>query len=212
MLDRDLTKGLAREDLARFLAACYYQPGPELAEEEVCASIVQAAALIDPELEQIAERLRAAFETISPDELLLDYSRLFLGPFEIPAKPYGSVWLEGEKVAMGSSTVAVRELYRQGGFEMADDFPELPDHVAVELEFLYLLTFRENEGRRAGDAQALRDIGEQKSRFLREHLGEWIGAFAEAVRKSAGTEFYRQLAALTEAFILAEKEAAESSC
>ena len=40
---RYLEHGLAREDLCRFLAACYYQPGPEFAEEKVFDSMLAAA-------------------------------------------------------------------------------------------------------------------------------------------------------------------------
>lgn len=210
MQEELLRKGLAREDLARLLAACYYQPGPEFGEEDVCGALVRASALIHPELEQTALRLRQAFAAASPDQLLLDYSRLFLGPFDIRAKPYGSVWLEGEKVVMGDSTMAVRALYQAGGFDLADDFLEVPDHVAAELEFLYLLIFQENEARRAGNGAALQTAAELKHRLLREHLGRWIVPFAGAVRQGAQTGFYGELALLTEAFVQGEASAAGS--
>ena len=48
MNDRD--NGAARQDLCRFLAASYYQPGPELAEEKVFDSMLGAATRIQPEL------------------------------------------------------------------------------------------------------------------------------------------------------------------
>jgi TorA maturation chaperone TorD len=212
MQEEFLKKGLAREDLARLLSACYYQPGPEFGEENVFGAIIRASALVHPELEQTALRLQHAFATESHDHLILDYSRLFLGPFDIRAKPYGSVWLEGEKVVMGDSTMAVRDLYQEGGFELAEDFLEVPDHIAAELEFLYLLIFKANEARRAGDAPALLAIIDLKRRFLREHLGKWLGPFTGAVRQWAQTDFYFQLAALSEAFVLAEQADAERSC
>jgi len=47
------------------------------------------------------------------DSLLLDYTRLFLGPSHIIAKPYGSVWLDGEETLMQDSTMAVLEMYQR---------------------------------------------------------------------------------------------------
>ena len=92
------------------------------------------------------------------------------------AKPYGSVWLRRRQQAlMQDSTMAVLELYDEGGFEIDEDFRELPDHVAAELEFLYLLIFRENEAQRKGDLDALAAASDLRRRFLAEHLGAWIG-------------------------------------
>lgn len=206
------TRDLAREDVARLLSACYYQPGPELADEAVPERLRAAAALVDPALGERAGRVAEAFAAAAPDELLLDYTRVFLGPGEIPAKPYGSTWLEGEKVVMGETTVAVRALYEEGGFELAADFREVPDHVAAELEFLYLLVFRQNEARRAGDGAALAAAARLERRLLGEHLGRWIGPFAAAVRGAAETGFYRELAGLTEAFVVREGSEGAARC
>lgn len=201
---RLMTRDLAREDVSRLLSACYYQPGPELREEQALEQLSRAAALVDPGLGALARRAGDAFAAAPAEELLLDYTRLFLGPFEILAKPYGSVWLEGDKVVMGDTTMAVGALYAAGGFELAEDFREVPDHVAAELEFLYLLLFRANEARRSGDERALEAAQALRRRLLCEHLGRWIGPFTAAVRSAAGTAFYRELAGLTEAFVTAE--------
>ena len=197
----DPDKGTAREDLCRYLAACYYQPGPEFAEEKVFDSMLDAATRIHPDLAIHARRLGEEFVAEGADDLLLDYTRLFLGPTHIIAKPYGSVWLERDKRLMGDSTMAVQELYREGGFDINESFRELPDHVAAELEFLYLLIYRENEAHRDGKPEALEAKAALRRRFLDEHLGRWIGPFTSAVRAGAQSGFYRELAALTNRFI-----------
>lgn len=203
----DQDKGIARENLYRFLSACYYQPGPEFAEERVFDSMLDAAARISPDLAARASALNDEFNAAAPDSLLADYTRLFLGPNRILAKPYGSVWLDGEQTLMRDSTMAVLELYEEGGFEMDEGFRELPDHVAAELEFLYLLTYRENEARCNGEADALRAATRLKRRFLEEHLGRWIGPFTTAIMAGAQSGFYRQLADLTEHFVRMEADA-----
>lgn len=202
----DQEQGAARENLCRLLAACYYQPGAEFAEEKVFDSMLDAATRLHPVLAGHARRLGVEFTAAEPESLLLDYTRLFLGPSHIIAKPYGSVWLEKEHSLMQESTMAVEALYQEGGFEIGEDFRELPDHIAAELEFLYLLIYRENEARRNNDPEALVAISDLRTRFLGKHLGSWVGPFAAAIRAGAQSVFYRELAALTDRFISMEAD------
>lgn len=191
----------AREDLCRFLAACYYEPGPELVEERLFDSMREAAGHVDPGLGASACRLGEAFVALDLESLLVDYTRLFLGPVEAPARPYGSLWLGEGQALMRDSTMDVLALYREGGFDLAEDFREAPDHIAAELEFLYLLLFRERGARRDGDATALAEVRRLRRRLLGEHLGRWAGPFTRAMRAGAETAYYRELADLTAGFI-----------
>lgn len=200
----ELHAAVAREDACRYLAACYYQPDPMFGEEKLFQSLLGAVALIDANLVPLARQLGEAFDRGKAEDLLLDYTRLFLGPMHILAKPYGSVWLEENKTLMGDTTMAVLELYKEGGFEIDEEFRELPDHIAVELEFLYLLIFRENEARSSGDAARLNSVTDLKARFLDQHLGRWIGPFTDAVKENAESIFYRQLAELAARFVRME--------
>lgn len=105
---------------------------------------------------------------------------------------------------MQDSTLAVADLYRQGGFDVSDAFGDLPDHLAVELEFLYVLLFTSRQTRSDGDMGTAKTIDALNQRFLREHLGAWVGAFAAATDSSAQTTFCRELAALTERLVQQE--------
>jgi len=204
MQDYDHAKGAARADLCRLLAACYYQPGPEFAEEKVFDSMHDAATRIHPDLAEHARRLGEAFSAERPESLLVDYTRLFLAPNKVIASPYGSVWMSGENTLMQDSTMAVLEFYHEGGFDMDEQFRELPDHIAAELEFLYLLIFRQNEGHRMGEPEALKTTTSLKKRFLEEQLGLWIGPFTAAVKAGAQGGFYYELAELTHRFVKME--------
>jgi putative dimethyl sulfoxide reductase chaperone len=191
----------ALTDLARFIAACYYEPETVFVEAGLFDSMSEAASHVDAELEALARRLGPAFEHQPLQELLVDYTRLFLGPVQALAQPYASVWLSGQNQLMQAPTLDVMALYDQAGFEVDGDFQELPDHVAVELEFLYLLLWRENEARATGDAAALDVIASTKRDFLDQHLGRWLGPFVLAMHDGAQTEFYETLAQLTERFV-----------
>jgi putative dimethyl sulfoxide reductase chaperone len=191
----------ARADFCRFLAACYYEPAEAFAEEKLFESMAQSASHFDPELAAGARRLGEAFAAEPVETLLVDYTRLFLGPVDAPAKPYGSVWLGTESTLMQDSTMAVLALYEEGGFEIAEDFRELPDHIAAELEFLYLLLFKAN---RPGSAEEAATVASLRARLLGEHLGRWVGPFTEAVARNAQRDFYRELAVLTNRFMKRE--------
>ncbi len=201
MSDYNPDEATARQDLCRFLSACYYEPAPEFAEEKLFDSIVIAAERLHPDLAAGARQLREAFEAQDIQTLLVDYTRLFLGPIDALAKPYGASWLPAAAPVEDNPPPAVLELYSEGGFDIDDAFQELPDHVAVELEFLYLLSFTQNQARQAGDSDALAASEQLQQRFLDEHLGAWIGPFSAAVQAGAETPFYQVLAMLTERFV-----------
>lgn len=179
----DPARRLARADLFRFLAACYYEPGTEFVEERLFDSMCAAAARLDPDLARRARSLADAFHRETLDELLVDYTRLFLGPGPAAAQPYGRVWMDGEQ--------PVLPMYAEAGFGIDESFRDLPDHITAELEFLYVLIYQ-------GGPENLR------KRFLTEQLGPWVRPFAQAVQAAAQTAFYRELAELTERMVALE--------
>lgn len=204
MSDYAPDEATAREDLCRFLSACYYEPGPEFAEEKLFDSMLVAATRIHPKLANQARQLRTAFAAQDLQSLLVDYTRLFLGPLEALARPYGACWLNAPALAEDNPPLAVLDVYREGGFDMDAEFMELPDHVAVELEFLYLLIFNRNQAAKAGRLNEASATALLQQRFLDEHLGAWIGPFSAAVAAGAATAFYRELAVFTEHFVRME--------
>jgi TorA maturation chaperone TorD len=134
----------------------------------------------------------------------VDYTRLFLGPNETLAQPYGSAWQGAPEPSEDNPPPAVLALYSEGGFDMDSEFMELPDHVAVELEFLYLLTFNNNQAAREGKHDEAAATEQLRQRFLNEHLGAWIAPFTTAVTVNAQTVFYRELAEFTLRFVQME--------
>ncbi len=200
----DFEKAAAQADLCRLLAACYYEPGPEFAEERVFDSIVAAATRVDASLVDAARQMESAFAAESAENLLVDYARLFLGPSGTLAPPYESAWRDKNSDSPLASTLSLVELYDQGGFEMDPEFRDLPDHLAVELEFLYTLLFRIAAAVRDNDEKARAHALALHWPLLEQHLSCWIDPFAAAVSEHAGCDFYRRLAELTRSFVSME--------
>lgn len=193
----------ARTDLCRFLSACYYEPDESFQQEGLFDSLLTAATQLGPNWVQGAQRLRKSFFAHDMQTLLVDHARLFIGPMKPLAPPYGSAWLpipalnETEE----APPPAVLAMYSASGFDMDDGFRELPDHIAVELEFLYLLTFNEAIATATGNPEGAQLAMSSRERFLGEHLGVWVGPFTQAVLDHAQTPFYRELAVFTEQFV-----------
>lgn len=171
--------------LCRLLALLYYQPDRET--QQVLGSLSECMERHCMALFQRAVQLESSFVPNDLQRLNVAYAKLFVGPAELAAPPYGSVYLEDRRVVNGESTLAVRELYRQAGLEISRSEPA--DHIAFELEFLaYLGDTWEMEPERN------RSIAQQ---MLERHLGAWVAEFADTVRESELSMFYSNLALLT---------------
>ncbi|MDO8739444.1 molecular chaperone [Candidatus Deferrimicrobium sp.] len=135
------------------------------------------------------------------EELLVEYSRLFLGPFGVIAPPYGSVYLDGERRVMGDSTMEVIRMFRDEGLSGSADAKELPDHVAVELEFMSYLYFEEIKALETSDLRAAVEAIEKQERFSGEFLRRWIPPFCERIKENTENGFYAALAQCASTFI-----------
>lgn len=193
-----------REDAYRLLSACYYPPTAALLEEGCCTALAQVLSNVSNEAaDRAAEAARVLVET-SLESQLVEYSRLFLGPFKLVAPPYGSVWLDKQKTVMGDSTARVAEFYHAQGLQLADEFPELPDHIAVELEFLSYLAFKEREAGSCGDSAAIGRLRQAQLDFINTFLLPWLLPFTEAIIEDGEAPFYQAIAACTAAFVTAD--------
>lgn len=200
------TTAQMKADVFRLLAVFFYEPEKDLyIEEQVIENLAGAVTEHFPEVAPVAQALMTALHTSDQKDLLLDYARLFLGPFEPLAYPYGSIYLDGQKQVMGDSTLAAKEYYARHGVELDESLTVLPDHIAIELEFLYLLCFREEQALEAEDHPAHANTVDARRNFSDQHLGRWISAFASRVKQHADTDFYRLLAALCEHCVLTQK-------
>lgn len=138
--------------------------------------------------------------------LRVEYARLFIGPFHLPAPPYESVYREGAgRRLMGESTLAVRRSYREEGLDISTMVRDLPDHIIAEMEFMGHLSERETSLRLEGKSEAETYLGKQ-DQFLADHLVKWIPPFTEAIGSSTREEFYRLLATLTHDFIILDHD------
>jgi TorA maturation chaperone TorD len=196
-----ISREKARGDCCKLLSACFYQPRKEMfLSEDLFGNLIVAMNQVSAGVAALAETMGKAFLKYSEEDLTVSYAKLFLGPNELVAPPYGSVYLDKERRLMGDSTMKVIETYREAGLSMDDEFREVPDHITAELEFMYYLIFKEVEALEISDKNtALYFMGMQESFFTR-FLGRWIPPFSEKIKEGTDNEFYRGLAACLSAF------------
>jgi len=195
-----LVREKARGETFRLLSECYNLPSEAL--NETLTNVVVQVGPICSTVALYAERMKKAVENLDDLQFLtVDYAKLFVGPYELLAPPYGSVYIEGERKIMGESTVAVRNVYRRAGVDVSNDFHETPDHIAAELEFMYFLIFKEVESLGESEVGRAVDLLNQQKAFLRDHLCAWVPEFTKKVEEVATTEFYKNLARATRTFL-----------
>ena len=125
------------------------------------------------------------------EDLLWDYTRLFVGPYKLPCPPWESVYTSQKKLMMQDAADEVKKAYAEFGL-ILDDPAVMPDHVGAELNFLALVYERaDGEAERPSDGTR---IGEA---FLNDHLMKWVPRFTEDMEMAAEAMLYKTLARTT---------------
>lgn len=207
-----IRKEQKRADCYRLLAACYCTPEKEFIEEGLVRNLTAALDAVCKDAVPFAGQMEDALLKDTNLQILVDYSALFLGPRKLLAPPYGSVYLDGNRNVMGDSTIEAVKFYKKAGVEMDPEQKDIPDHISVELEFMYYLISRELEAYRNSDeAEALKYF-EMQEDFLKRHLGAWAPKFAKDLKEGAQNPFYQNLADCMLTFIKADKEYLKTTC
>ncbi|RJP22685.1 MAG: molecular chaperone TorD [Deltaproteobacteria bacterium] len=210
-MTQDPSRVVLREDAYRLLAACFYPPSQELFEERCLPALADLLEDLAPDAARHARDAAHAGEQASLESLAVEHAHLFIGPFHLVAPPYGSMYLDNAKTVMGESTGKVSAFYGSCGLHLADDFHEMPDHIAVELEFLSYLAHRQRESVAAGDlGEANRFAGLQLS-FLNRFLLPWLPPFTRSILEGTESPFYRAIAQCTATYVAGDRDYLERS-
>ncbi len=135
------------------------------------------AALVD---ENILKRntLDAIF-AIDEKQLEYDFSLLFEGIGDMPAPPWGSVYLDRERVLFGSSALEYRAFLQSNGVELDTGLREPEDQFGLMLlAFAYLLE------------QNKKDAAFE---LMEQHLLPWSSTYLELLNNKSDNLFYKNL-------------------
>ena len=143
---------------------------------------------------------RRAWEHAVDGPASAEYARLFLGRALCP--PHETAYGDGRRFAGRTSELAdIGGFYSAFGLALSETQPDLPDHVAAELEFNSLLLVKTAYADLRGMDEE-REISENAGRlFLETHLGRWAGAFAARLVEEGGAQPYRAHARFVEELV-----------
>jgi len=149
-------------------------------------------------------------ETSQPNQraLELEYNRLFVGPGKLPCPPYESVYRKDRPemdigLVLGPSVFDVKKRYAEAGLVVSGNFHDLPDHIAVELEYMCFLCVKELGPKTTEEGGSWRKMQRD---FVGLHLKPWVKEFTSKVSASTTSPFYRLAASVLEEFIADETE------
>jgi TorA maturation chaperone TorD len=200
-----ITHETARQDIYKHLAESYRLPGENI--RATLAALSSNLLILDSDAASYVRSMQSELDQ-SPglDFLVIEYTRLFVGPYSLPAPPYGSIYLENERKIMGASTLDAQKRYRSFGLDVSDHIREAPDHITVEFEFMFFLIYTEIEAIRSTAPEKTLDLLLHQRSFLCDHLNEWIPGFTEGILQYSETRFYQDLARATRTFIAEDRE------
>lgn len=135
------------------------------------------------------------------EDLRWDYTRLFVGPYKIPAPPWESVYRNKDRLLFQAETLEVRHAYFKYCFMPRKFGHEADDHLGLELDFMYQLTLMARKEIEKGASEALREILKDQKAFLQEHLLRWVPEFSRQVLKNCQTDFYRGMAMILAGYL-----------
>jgi TorA maturation chaperone TorD len=188
---------VAHHAIYRVLGSLFLPPT-----DERMASVVVAV----PELLHVTEplegmagyrswlRLLRRLEALDDDDLHRmgsEYTNLFLsGSRAFAVQPYESAHVRISEYDVATISASVESCYRRSGVELAAS-GELPDHIAIELEYCAYLCHQEGEAERDDDLVRWRRL---RVAFLTAHLLRWVPSFERSLAAVMPETIYLEVA------------------
>lgn len=131
-------------------------------------------------------RLEREGEGLDLAELQARYMEAFdIGWPEPPCPP--NEGLHNEGVPRRRLLLDLASLYRHFGLKVGEqpETSQLADHLAIELEFLHFLSFKEGQALEEGENDLVAGYRRAQGDFLDHHPGRWVHVFAAKAREHA---------------------------
>ncbi|MDD1822994.1 molecular chaperone TorD family protein [Photobacterium sp. ZSDE20] len=158
-------------DTHKLLGSLFYQA----TNKEQLLDIVQALV----ESQVLSEGCLLALQNEQEDALAAEFSRLFEGVGDMPAPPWGSVYLDKDRVVFGASTVEYRQFLELNQIELDTGLREPEDQFGLML-FAHAYLLENNNINSA-------------SELLECHLLPWSSVYLDKLNTASDLSFYKKL-------------------
>lgn len=201
---------VARSTIYKSLSLAFSPATPEVVEfiRAGAAQKVQAALSLLPQSRLLSgldeDITKLARVPTSVGSMESEYNRLFR--HQLLCTPYETEYDPLKSLRKGQALADILGFYTAFGLKPSERLKELPDHIAVELEFMSWLTLKAAYALNRGWKNKLALTLAAEGKFLEDHLGRFIFAFCDKVERNARMAFYPALAGLLRNFIKYEIE------
>ena len=122
--------------------------------------------------------------------------------------PYESFYTRDDQMIESGGDNPVLDLYHEFDFsvELSKARVVSPDHIGIELEFMYKLCIAALKALDADDKDSLCELFQVQRAFLKEHLLEWTPLFLINAKRESRTPLYHDGTELTLEFLLSDFE------
>ena len=117
-----------------------------------------------------------------------------------------SCHLDPRGQAVGWIAAQLEREYAAAGLMLSPTAQELPDHAAVELEFMAFLCDQEAQAWDAAALAAGLQMLERQGAFLKQHLGQWFPTCARHLAVTEGAGIYAIVADAAHTFLYHDQE------
>jgi TorA maturation chaperone TorD len=200
-----------RQTLFRFFSLLFLYPstenlfGIQLGASELLNS---HQAWSDKPYAEKLSTLLALLSNVYPDDrkkIVDEYNRLFLVKPKV--SPYETSYLKLLGQSEGTIAADVSGIYGWAGLVVSPDMNELPDHIAVELEFMSFLYEKEITANEEGSPTDITTTQQEQRDFMTNHLARWYPQFAKKALSEADENLiYRNVVETLYSFLRSELE------
>ena len=193
-------RALARASMYRLLSLAFSYPTEDVHTQLEGAFEVArvGATLISDETVAGVEAMGRAFAGTDARGLERSYQTVFTLSYNEDCPPYETAFSASHVFQQTQHQADIAGFYRAFGVRPEGD---RPDHLAVELEFAYLLALKEARAREEDNRSGLDTTRAAHRSFLREHLARWTPLIAGRVALAGGHAWHTSAAHTLAGFI-----------
>jgi len=134
----------------------------------------------------------------------VDYTNLFL----LHLVPYESFFTRADQMIESGGDNPLLDLYDALNFKVELDKARVvsPDHIGIELEFVYMLSEALKKAYEAEDEEGIIELLQVQKGFLQDHLLNWAPLYLINMKRESRTPLYHDGAELALEFLLSDFE------
>jgi DMSO reductase family type II enzyme chaperone len=212
-ISKEMMLPLARSRVYSCLAACFRYPDAEsweeIASDEDRSTFAYACVQLAEKKEYHSLRRYCGGLSTGKDtslEILQDtYQEVFGHTVSKHCPPYETEYGNMHLFQQSDVLADLGGFYNAFGVAPRERIDRL-DHISFQLEFLYLVTFKEAHALKEGKTEEAKICREAQAAFLEDHLGRWAPIFAKRLERKDLEGIYGDAARLLDNFVEAEKK------